>query len=337
MSALCVTALSFLLYRPLTKFFRNLDRAFSRTSFSVSIAPMLDRIPVELAIRIAQHAAFHFRFSTTHRRSAVHLAMTSHTIYDIVAPIIYHTLIINRRNDVRIRSFMFSEDGQVAAAAARMCSYVRVLHYPGLIGKINTRLLTSLERVYGMGDVIEEIFERVDTSQPCSLRHITVISAFFAQEVLKLPIYIRSHVTHACGFLPLFLDHHFERMQKIPAEWTREILDALPKVTHLGLILVNVRPPDQVSPIVNLFDMDALRIVVQTALGHRDDRLQRVALHVAGRYIERRRSTIEEMVQQINNSRFGVWWDARELFSWDQWNGYETEDLIQGHDIWTEA
>ena len=275
--------------RPSIELYHNLDSVPAHSPIIIALAPMLDRLPPELAIRVLERAALDFRFSATDRQFVVHLTSASQAVYAIVAPTLYRTLIVPRDNDERIRSFTFSEDSQVGAAAARMCSHVRILHYPGVTLRTNTALLTPVERVYAMREVIEQLFEQVGTaSQPCSLRHITFISAFFTQEVLKLSAHIRAHVTHACGFLPPFLDHRFDRMQKRPAEWTLAILDALPEVTHLGLILVNVRPPEQTTPIITLFDMEALRVVVQTALEYKDGRIRRVALHVAGRYIEQR-------------------------------------------------
>jgi len=79
----------------------------------------MDIFPAELAMRIIEGAAFDFRFSVIHRQSVVHLASTSHTVYAVVAPILYHTLLINSANEARIQSLMFDE--QTQAAAVRMC------------------------------------------------------------------------------------------------------------------------------------------------------------------------------------------------------------------------
>ena len=304
------------------------SRAFTHAHLRIVLESMLDFLPAELVIRVIEQAALDLRFSATHRQSVVHLASTSHTVYSIVAPILYHTLLINGANKARLQSYMFDEHTQ--APAARMCSYVRVLYFAGPRFKFRIRsilgLFVSLERIYSRGRTIRALCRQVNTSQ---LRHITVVSASFSYDLLKLDFSDRAHVTHACGFLPA-------RMQDTPVVWAHEILNALPGMTQLGLVLVNVESPER-SELVHLFKVDFLRIVIQTALKSDAHSLQKVALHVGGRYIERRRGEIEKMVRQINDARVRVWWDERRMYTWDQWHTYEEEDLMEGRDIWTEA
>ena len=265
---------------------------------------MLDCLPAELVIRVIEQAALDLRFSATHRQSVLHLASTSHTVYSIVAPILYHTLLINRANKSRVRSFIFDEHPQ--AAAARMCSYVRVLYFasPWFKFRIRFRLFNSLERVYARGRFIQAVLRDANTSH---LRHITVVSASFSYDAPKLGFYSHFYVTHACGFLPA-------RMQDTPVVWAHEILNALPGMTHLGLVLVNVDPPERFD-LVSMFKVDFLRIVIQAALKSDGHSLQQVVLRVGGRYLERRRRDIEEMLRQINDVRVRVWWEERQMYA----------------------
>jgi len=295
---------------------------------------MADRLPVELAIRVIKHAAFDFRF--TDRRSVVHLASTSHAIYDIVAPIMYHTMIIPSRNRGRVRSFMF--DGRNRAAAVRVCSHVRVLYCPSTEEYgINPTLLTSLECIIAVCTLIHDIFERIDMSQHSLLRQITVFSPDFAKDVTKLPARARSRITRVCGFLCVHGGIEWNQIQDSPVVWICRILDALPNVTHFGLVLVNLRVSFHAIPLVDSFKVEALQNVVQTALRYRDRRLQRVVLRVCSPFIERRRGEIEKTLQEIKDPRFSVWWDDRAMSSWDGWKYYEREDVKDGRDIWTAA
>ena len=302
---------------------------------------MLDLLPAELAIRVIEHAALDFRFSVAYRQSVVHLASASRTVYDIVAPILYHTLIVNRACGSRLQSFMFNHDTRTAAL--RMCSFVRVLvHNIGIPRGIEVTLFTGLECIYALGECIQDMLESVEPSQHNSLHYINVLSIDFADDVSKLPAHSRARITHTCGFLPLFFSSpsylaEWSRMQTTPAAWALEILDSLPELTHLGLVLVNVRLPHEEDNTVEAFNMDSLRAVVQTALGYQNEKLHRVALRVGGRYIKQRQGEIEEMVRQVGSSRFSLWWDERSMKSWHQWNECTNADVAAGRDIWTMA
>jgi len=303
---------------------------------------MLDRLPAELAIRIIEQAALDFRFSADHRQSLVHLASTSHAIYAIVAPILYHTLIVTRHNCSKIQSLMFDEDSH--AAAARFSSYVRVLiHNTGMTFKINPALFNSLESVSTLGEFVRAIYEHVDPSRQSSqLRHLTISSIAFAHDVANLPGHARAHVTHVCGFLPLIPQSYsphseWERMHGTPAAWACEILDALPELTHLGLVLVNVGKQNAVDSTPKRFKLDALLVVVQAALEYHGGKLKRVGLRIAGQYLELRRGDIEEMIRQIKDPRFIVWWDERPMTIWEEWNDHGNEDVMSGRGMWTEG
>jgi len=152
----------------------------------------------------------------------------------------------------------------------------------------------------------------------------------------NLAVHARARLTHVYGFLPVYRDTEWSRMQDTPVVWAREILNALPGLTHLGLVLVNFEPLGR-SDLVVFFRIESLRIVVQTALRSKGHRLQQVALRVGGSYIEQRRGDIEEMVRQINDARFRIWWDERQTCTWNQWYSFDENDLMEGRNIWTEA
>jgi len=296
---------------------------------------MLDRLPLELATRIVQQATFDFRFSAAYRQSVVNLASTSHAVYTIVAPILYHTLIVNQTNNSRIIRFMAREDTRTAAA--RMCSHVRILHFPALMYEFDTSLITSLERVYSSGDFIRDVFAQIDITRHCELRHVTFLTPDFVEDLMKLAAHTREHVTHVCGDIPSPDGYDRTGMCAKPVAWTHQILDALPNVTHLGLVHLAVQRPNDTTSTIDEFDMEALRTVLQTALSYEHRRLRRVALRVGSLYIIRRRGDIEKIVQDINDARLSVWWDERSMSTWDDWKDYECEDAMQERDIWTEA
>lgn len=303
---------------------------------------MFQRFPIELVVRTVEHAARDFRFSRAHRQSVVHLASASHSIYAIVAPILYHTLIVTREKASRIRSFMFDDESR--AAAARICLYVRVLvHNTGLSCNIDPALFTTLERITALGYIIKNVLEPVDLPQRNSqLHHVNILSLDFAFNIRLLSVRSHAHITHACGFIPAIVTHSepfsgWERMHVNPAAWIHEVLDELPELTHLGLVLFHVRQPNEVSPRVDLLKLNNLLVALQTALGYGSGRLQQVALRVGGQYIDQRRGDIDDMARQIKDSRFGVWWDERPMSTWGLWNACTTEDAMVAREIWTNA
>jgi len=323
-------------HRPSIEYPRILDHDLNPSLLVTILAIMLDRLPVELVVHVLQHAAFEFRFSATNRQCVVHLATTSHAIYAIIAPILYHTLIVDSTNHIRVQSLMTKKKNQ--AAAARMGSHVRVLHFPALQYRFKMAYLTSLERISGSSSLINKILAaRRFNDHNCSLRHLTFFSDDFAWNLTTLASHTVACLTHVCGFLPLRYGPEWVRMQSTPTVWTHEFLDALPSVTHLGLVLIINRPLVHARSTVDEFDLEALLTVVQTALGYRDCKLQRVALRVGSRYIRWRRRDIQNLVQAIDDSRFSVWWDERPMSAWDHWEDYECEDAMEGRDIWTEA
>ena len=68
-------------------------------------------------------AATELRF--TDRQSVVNLALSSESVYNIVAPILYHTIIIT--NKTRDLIAAFTRDESTREAAKRVCSHVHML------------------------------------------------------------------------------------------------------------------------------------------------------------------------------------------------------------------
>jgi len=291
---------------------------------------MFDRLPVELGIRIVEHAAYTLRFS--HRQSVVNLSATSKTIYAIVTPILSHTMIVTNENAHQIRSFM-SNGG---SDAARICAHVRVLvHDVGIGRKLEPVLLVSLECAHALGDVIKQAASN-SIDDPCLLRQINVLSVDFAEDVTRLPENARRTITHASGFLPLFDQaSEWRRLHQTPEVWMRQITDKLSALTHLGLVLVDARRAEEEDSTIRAFNLHSLSAAIEVALTY--PQLQQVALRICGRYIDEPQQEIENMLQRIIDSRFRVWRDERPLYSWDDWNDLMHEDVIAGRDIWTEA
>jgi len=300
----------------------------------------MDRLPTELGVRIVEQAAYTFRFSD--RRSVVNLAASSKSIYAVVAPILYHTMmVVNTAGAARIKAFMF--DNKTRSLAVRVCSHVRVLyHSTGVPRSVDPSLLTSLVSSYALGDITRKAMKTASSQRwspdiPCSLRHINVLSVDFAREIAELPRYARESITHACGFLPLSSKPLTEwvRLRDTPIAWMHQITDNMPALTHLGLVLINLNRSFQGNSAVLEFDMDVLCSAIGTAL--ECNRLEQLALRIGGGYLDQRRHDIERLLQQITDPRFRVWHDERPMLSWNDWNVIMYDDVLAGRDIWTEA
>jgi len=300
----------------------------------------MDRLPTELGVRIIEQAAYAFRFSD--RQSVVNLAASTKLLYAIVAPILYHTImVVNIAGAARIRAFMFDNDNR--SLVVRVCSHVRVLYHSTRVPRsVDASMFTSLVRSYAFGDITRTAMEAASSQRgspdvPCSLRHINVLSVNFAHEIALLPLYSRESITHACGLLPVTSRPLTEWVQlhNRPIAWMHKIIDNLPALTHLGLVFINLSRDYEGDSAVLDFDMDALLSAIGTAL--ECNRLEQLALRIGGGYLDQRRHDIERMLQQITDPRFRVWHDERPTLSWDDWNVIMYDDVLAGRDIWTEA
>lgn len=294
---------------------------------------MVDRLPPELLFDIIQLAARSWRFSD--RQTVVHLARTSTTLYELVSPILYRTIILTDRNAPAFINF--AKDEGNAVLAKRVCGHARALHdfRSASIGQLPSRLFSSLECIHSMGYVIQGI---ADANSPCPLRHISLRSADF--ELISsrwLPPHARDLVTHMIGYLPIFALHSpWEKIMANPGGWIgSNIVRPFAGLTHLALILIGVQTPDQDWQDFEDFDFVALEKALREVLGY--SRIQCLVLRVCGLHAERRWDEIQIIVRAINDSRLKVWHDKRPLSSWEYHHVLEVADVISDKDVWSEA
>jgi len=295
---------------------------------------MLDKLPNELSLPILQTAATELRF--THRQSVVNLALTSNSVYNIVAPILYHTIIIT--NKTRDLIAAFTRDESTREAAKRVCSHVRVLlDDDSEETSINPDLLLNVFSVSVVVELARAIAEAQCQALPTSpsLRELTISSTDFSASINSIPQRSRELITHVTGFLPIFpTDEDWTMFFSFsdepvhgPERWTRSIIDNLPALTHFGFVMGSTSSEE--------FDLQALGKALKTVLSYL--RLKKVVLKVCGIYIEECREEIETALNRIYDPRLGVVWEERPLTRWKEYDVWSREDEIAGRSIWTQA
>ena len=303
---------------------------------------MLDKLPTELALRVLETAATELRF--THRQSVVNLALTSSPVYKIVAPILYHTIIVTAKTRTLIAAF--THDESTRAAAKRICSHARVLHDDaGSEKSINPKLLINVVNLSAIANFARDVAEAqcqiaaAATMGP-PLREITNHSVEFEETIKWIPQRSRELITHATGYVPVLVSARLQGMffssLDMPGHgarwWTRSIIDALPALTHFALVLA---AENRVRVAVDAFDLEALGKALATAVTF--PRLKTIVLKVCGGYVERRREEIDAILDRILDSRLSVMWEQRPLISWEEYDEWSREDVVLGRNIWTEA
>ena len=303
---------------------------------------MLDMLPTELALQILQTAATELRF--TDRQSVVNLASTSNAVYNIVAPILYHTMIVTAKTRDLIAAFTRDESTQ--AAAKRVCSHVRmVLEDTGSARSINPKLLLNVVTVLAVANFARDLAEAqcqmvaAPTTGP-QLRKITLNCIDLKESISWIPQRSRALITHVAGFLPIFVrtddwNMFFSPSGKPahgPERWTRSIIDDLPALTHFAFILAAENEEYEAT---DAFELGVLGRALETALSV--SRLKQVVLKVCGRYVERRREEIELILDRILEPRLSVAWEERPLTSWYEYDNWSREEVVAGRSIWTQA
>jgi len=153
---------------------------------------MLDQLPTELVAMIFKLTAEIFRF--TDRKTVVHLATTSKMVYDLVSPVLHHTLIITASNVESFRNFDASEP----VLARRICAHIRAIY---LIGPASTlysfEKFAQIEQVEAMPAAIPVVAK---SRSPCTLRRIAV-SFGYLDTLMDIPLPADAYqlITHATG------------------------------------------------------------------------------------------------------------------------------------------
>jgi len=156
---------------------------------------MLHRLPTELSVRIIETAAYLCRFSD--RQSVVNLAMSCRTVYDIVCPVLHHTLILTDRNAYRLVSL--ASDEKTRSLAERILSHVRCFHNHSTTDcPFDPRLLVNIESVETCSwpFINSLVHTHLKTVYSVNLNFLEAAS-HLAPEAIRV-------VTHITGHLPMF-------------------------------------------------------------------------------------------------------------------------------------
>ena len=288
---------------------------------------MLDTLPTELVVYIIEIVAHECRFSD--RQSVVNLAMCNHTIYDIVAPILYHTLLVGQNNVDLLSAFV--SNAETRPNAERMLSHVRSFHNrcPNQT-PFNPRLLINVEHVTAWSSSL------LRSWTPPKLRSVHLLDTNFLSTLRGLTPDVLRTITHVCGQLPASSPNSsWDTFFMDPAGWTRSLLERLPAVTHLGMMheLPSTRDYARSTP---RFDCAAVGTVVRTAL-QTCPNLQCIAIRTCGIFSATRRMDLEMVLCDVHDSRVKVWFDMRPMENWDDYRAMGFLDVKEGRNIWTEA
>ncbi|KZV91394.1 hypothetical protein EXIGLDRAFT_837129, partial [Exidia glandulosa HHB12029] len=196
---------------------------------------MLQDLPTELALDIFREAA---KSNVCENRAwVVQLALVSHNVYELVRPVLYHTMVIDLQNQDVV--FDLADDALHGEITARNVFHsVRRLSITFDIGSMwNTpgfrwsrdmfpRLFVFVTE-FNASFTILAALSRTLQFQP---RRVAVIWASLWDIKLHVLPHTLKQVTHIEGYLPT----SFESNPYTPREWILAILGALPAVTHIG-------------------------------------------------------------------------------------------------------
>lgn len=287
---------------------------------------MLHRLPAELFVHVIRIAAYEYRISD--RQSVVNLAMICRTIYDIVCPILHHTLIVTDGNAKRLESLTSSIE--TFPPTKRILSHVRSFHSLSRRGcQFNLRLLVNVESI--------ESLPAVSLVPLAKLKRMHITDFDFRRAVFdQIPLGVFQALTHITGLLPMVSRTYcWDLFFADPASWMRSLLDMLPAVIHLGLAH-DLPWGDDGDKSIARFDCKAVGIAVRTAL-REYPRIQCIAIRVGGKFAERRWADLKTVLRDVGDPRVKVWSDLRPLKDWNDYMSLRILDVKEGRTLWAEA
>ena len=282
---------------------------------------MLDQLPTELVAMILKLTAEIFRF--TDRITVVHLSTTSKMVYDLVSPVLHHTLIITASNITSFRNFDASEPD----LARRICAHTRVIYLIGPASTLDSfEKFAQVEQVEAMPAAIPVV---AMSRSPCTLRRIAV-SFGYLDTLMDIPLPVDAYqlITHATGHYPM--DNTSDSMI-LRAAWMQKLVGQCTALTHMGLALFL---SNRMMPEFDLAVLERdLKVALQTA------RLRQLAVRVSGTDDETRKHVrdITGLLRRIGDPRLRLWHDARHISTWNEYMQCDTDDAREGRSIWTEA
>lgn len=288
---------------------------------------MIHQLPTELSVYIIQTAAHQYRFSD--RQSVVNLAMSSRAIYDIVCPILYHTLIVTDRNAGQLGSL--ASNIETHPLAKRLFLHVHSYYNFSQKGQpVDISLLVNVETVEWYLAALEP-FTKLKSVHLRQLNFKDAVSRFARSGGLRA-------VTHTAGTLPIIVnDSTWNDFFADPAAWMQSLLDSLPALTHLGLLHeFPWRGYNDNSQSYLLFDCGAIGTAVRTAL--RDyPRLRCIVIRTGKLFAAARRTELEKVLRDLHDPRVKVWFDERPVSNHKDFFMLRALDVEEGRSLWTEA
>ena len=312
----------------------------------------LSELPIELVHVILVHAAR--MFAGVDRSTAVAIASTSHAIYDLVAPVVYATLVVTRANLARIQALGTSPRRE------HVMKHTRQVHL--LSGKPSATPITSTWH------------EFIDWPRVTHFSCKAVVQNLepiprLAPTVFHNRAEFRT-VTFAAVNFSLARVTHYMSGYEIPrsgpaAWWTAYTMNRLPVCSHVALDLRQPRDrdgaddSDEALPrpqsgsegsgyvgLARLKDtiwalLDFRRLPTE-ASGRPGTQLEKIALYIERRRLPEWREQIEPMLHQLLSERPE---DAGRLWAWvDTRPGFgrgrrhvKLVDAIDGRNVWSEA
>ncbi|KAH7064501.1 hypothetical protein BKA62DRAFT_736915 [Auriculariales sp. MPI-PUGE-AT-0066] len=296
----------------------------------------MESLPNELVAYIFQTAAYLFRF--TDRNTVVRLALTSSFIYDIVAPILYEQIFISsHRDEVALSALLIHE-----VAAASVLKHVRFLYTgPNDIFSASSvaALFTAVNGVYGS----IKLWDSVASAQ--MERGITIATDLRAWTVEALPDNLRGvdqqslrGLTRLHSFIPFACtDDDFLEFFDDIAGWTRNVLELVPSLTHLGFSYVN---PGLTTESTATKDLEVFSGILRAVAASKQPCVQIMALRIAGQatsYLDAYLRVARTMDEDWAMQRMHIWADYRNIGTWTREIDVMGEDGRKGRSIWTEA
>jgi len=298
----------------------------------------LTAIPIELVHDILEVAAG--GFVTKWRSWALQLALLNHSISRSLRPILFHSIIIDRRN---ASYFATAGPSDVALSFARHISII-----PGVDGDVGAAILARWKPaigsfLYAEWQILREFMDSPESEalRGVEVRYERLLSAF-TERPNPAPVNVTRQLTRVAGFLPLYWSLDGDEGPAISTKsWATLLSDKLPALVNLGLDLFQIdqswtidateqaadtlTPPEQYLRTVRDVLLTLLEIKPQL----------RICLRVFGRFIKLRSSIQRIIVGGVTDSRLRVIFDLRPTEDIDAVDELRVQDAWEGRDIWT--
>ncbi|KAH7099740.1 hypothetical protein BKA62DRAFT_277485 [Auriculariales sp. MPI-PUGE-AT-0066] len=294
-------------------------------------------LPPELIIAIFERVARQSLY--VDRSWVVDTAAISRLAYLAVRPILYETLVITNTN---INLFEDEEEiyDRVVPFVRRMvvCTTNDIGLFNGDDTPLGLRRLLStwnpspsgfLEAPWGLAHAV--LWRLAMLSKPPILT-IDVKFERLSIAASQVPPPLADRITRISGYLPHTWDSGQNSLSDSPADWARSLLVALPNLTHLGLLLIRY-DGQRVGSDQEIRYFGGLEQVVSTILDSKP-RLQ-LCVRIGGYHTFGEEVLYTHVSTFATNPRCTVWFDPRDISSWQREEALAIADAKLGRDIWS--